>query len=77
MHETPELNVVCGSPENPSLTPPSMLVSDTMPLEEAAEHLEMPRLPDLPKNSAQKNVGDNAYYFYQGILVGTLSSKCL
>lgn len=50
-----------GSPE--AQPPPVEMIPDIMPVEEAAEHLE---LPPQQSDKMRHKSGDNAFYFYQG-----------
>lgn len=50
-----------GSPEG--TIPPIEVIPDIMPVEEAAEHLELPSQVD---DKARKKSGDDCFYFYQG-----------
>ena len=50
-----------GSPEGSN--PPIEVIPDIMPVEEAAEHLELPAQGD---GKARKKSGDESFYFYQG-----------
>ena len=50
-----------GSPEGTN--PPIEVIPDIMPVEEAAEHLELPAQGD---GKARKKSGDESFYFYQG-----------
>ncbi|XP_033747889.1 RING finger protein 10-like [Pecten maximus] len=70
-----------GSPENPCTALAPGVLADTMPAEEAAEHLEMPAHPDVVSPSSRDSV-DNAFYFYQAedgqhIYMHALNARCL
>ena len=57
-----------GSPEGQAI--PLEMIPDIMPVEEAAEHLE---LPTQHGDKTRHKSGDNAFYFYQGFLCHFLS----
>ncbi|XP_053374872.1 RING finger protein 10-like [Mercenaria mercenaria] len=66
-----------GSPE--AKAPPIELIPDIMPVEEAAEHLE---LPTQHGDKTRHKSGDNAFYFYQAddgqhIYIHSLNARCL
>lgn len=61
-----EVGAICGSPQDPRQSPPVDLVPDSLPVEEAAEHLEMPLIVDDQQNK-KRPINDNAFYFYQGM----------
>lgn len=66
-----------GSPEAPP--PPVEMIPDIMPVEEAAEHLE---LPTQHGDKVRHKSGDNAFYFYQAddgqhIYLHSLNARCL
>ena len=50
-----------GSPDGSN--PPIEVIPDIMPVEEAAEHLE---LPAQGEERSRKKSGDTCFYFYQG-----------
>ncbi|OWF40272.1 RING finger protein 10 [Mizuhopecten yessoensis] len=80
---TPDLPSVSGSPENPCTSLPPGVLADSMPTEEAAEHLEMPSHPEVASPSSRNSGGaDNAFYFYQAedgqhIYMHALNARCL
>lgn len=70
---------VCGSPENPCTSLVPAVLADSMPVEEAAEHLEMPAHPDLVSSKTRT---EDAFYFYQAedgqhIYMHALNARCL
>ncbi|XP_060076301.1 E3 ubiquitin-protein ligase RNF10-like [Ylistrum balloti] len=78
-----DISTVSGSPENPCTSLPPGVMADTMPTEEAAEHLEMPSHPDVVSPSSKAGGGaDGAFYFYQAedgqhIYLHALNARCL
>ena len=52
-----------GSPDGNN--PPIEVIPDIMPVEEAAEHLE---LPSHGNGRSRQKSGDHSFYFYQGKL---------
>lgn len=71
---SPEVPITSSSVDNKPLDepqvslpdakePPIELIPDIMPVEEAAEHLE---LPAQTEDKTRNKSGDNAFYFYQG-----------
>jgi hypothetical protein len=50
------------------------MILDMMPVEEAAEHLE---LPTQHGDKTRHKSGDNAFYFYQGLLFLFFFLNCL
>lgn len=66
-----------GSPEGSN--PPIEVIPDIMPVEEAAEHLE---LPAQGEGKARKKSGDECFYFYQAadgqhLYLHSLNARCL
>lgn len=66
-----------GSPEGTE--PPIEVIPDIMPVEEAAEHLELPAQAD---GKARKKSGDECFYFYQAadgqhLYLHSLNARCL
>ena len=60
-----EESFTVGSPDVKPL-PPIELLTDGLPVEEAAEHLELPTQEE--RNDRSRNIpGDNCFYFYQGL----------
>ncbi|KAL3856865.1 hypothetical protein ACJMK2_011576 [Sinanodonta woodiana] len=68
-----------GSPENPHLWPAMEALPDIMPVEEAAEHLELP-VEVKQRPGSQKS--SDAFYFYQAadgqhLYLHSLNARCL
>lgn len=68
-----------GSPDDPRKTPPVNIPEDTMPVEEAAENLE---LPSSSYTDTKTGHSEDAFYYYQAadgqqIYLHALNARCL
>lgn len=68
-----------GSPDDPQKTPPINIPGDTMPVEEAAENLE---LPSSSYTSTKIGQSEDSFYYYQAadgqqIYLHALNARCL
>lgn len=75
--DIPKDELLVGSPEG--VTMPIELLPDIMPVEEAAQHLE---LPTQQRDKTLLRSGDNCFYFYQAddgqqIYLHSLNARCL
>lgn len=76
-----DLSAVCGSPQDPRESSPVDIMADSLPVEEAAEYLELPLVSE-DKQSKKGQVTDDAFYFYQAsdgqhIYLHALNARCL
>lgn len=79
--EPEDLSAVCGSPQDLRQSPPADVLPDSLPVEEAAEYLEMPVVTE-DQQSKKRQFNDNAFYFYQAsdgqhIYLHALNARCL